>query len=139
MMATFLEAAVGSVGDDDAGSGSAVVNTLRQVGSAVAVAAMGSVLSGVYQRDLDPELGGLPSTGADAARESVFGAAAVAEKLGPTGSALLRSAQPAYVDGMSAVMWCCFGLAVVGAALCLALLPKRESFASVTPHRPGAG
>ncbi|MEV4214308.1 hypothetical protein [Micromonospora sp. NPDC049662] len=137
-MATSLEAAVGSVGDDDAGSGSAVVNTLRQVGSAVAVAAMGSVLSGVYQRDLDPALGGLPSTAADAARESVFGAAAVAEKLGPTGSALLRSAQLAYVDGMSAV-WCCFGLAVVGAALCLALLPKRESFASVTPHRPGAG
>ncbi|MFC7711221.1 MFS transporter [Micromonospora lupini] len=134
VMATSLEAAVGSVGDDEAGSGSAVVNTLRQVGSAVAVAAMGSVLSGVYQKDLDPALGGLPSAAADAAKESVFGAAAVAETLGPSGNALLRSAHLAYVDGMSMVMWCCFGLAVVGAVLCLAFLPEREPLASVPPR-----
>ncbi|MEU8210902.1 MFS transporter [Micromonospora sp. NPDC049044] len=127
VMATSLAAAVGTVGDDDAGSGSAVVNTLRQVGSAVAVAALGSVLSGVYRRELDPLLGGLPAAAADTVRESVFGAAAVAETLGPSGPALLGSAHQAYVDGMGVVMWCCFGLAVAGAVLCLAFLPRNGS------------
>ncbi|MEU4473600.1 MFS transporter [Micromonospora sp. NPDC023888] len=137
VMATSLAAAVGSVGDGGAGSGSAVVNTLRQVGSAVAVAAMGSVLSGVYQRDLDPALGGLPAAAADTVRQSLFGAAAVAETLGPSGAGLLRTAHQAYVDGMSMVMWCCFGLAVAGAVLCLAFLPNGDSPAAVAADDAG--
>ncbi len=45
------------------GAGAAVNNTLRQVGSVLGVALLGTVLANAYQRGIAPALAGLPSAG----------------------------------------------------------------------------
>ena len=60
---------------------------------------------------------------AQAAKDSVAGAAAVARALGDPG--LAHSADLAYLHGMSVVLLVCAGIAIVGSALVLAFLPSR--------------
>ena len=66
---------------------------------------MGSILNNVYQAHLSGQLAGLPANVQSAALSSVAVAASVAQHLpSPLGAQLLRSAQDAYVVGMSDVM-----------------------------------
>ena len=53
---------------EKAGSGSAVNNTFRQVGGALGVAVLGSVLSTVYRGDIESHLGARPRRGAQGGR-----------------------------------------------------------------------
>ncbi|MGE7438576.1 MFS transporter [Kitasatospora sp. NPDC001175] len=125
VMGPALDAAISASGGTDAGASSAVVNTLRQVGSALAVAGLGSILSAVFSRKVGPALHGLPAAVAHPARESVAAASAIADKLGPSGAGLRQAADLAYIDGMSAVMLSCAGAAVLGTIACLIYLPRR--------------
>lgn len=97
-----------------AGVGSAVNDTTRELGGALGVAILGSLLASSYDRDLGPALSGAPAPLAEAARSSLGGALAVAEQLGGgAGDALAEAARAAFVDGL--------GLAVtVGALAALA-------------------
>jgi hypothetical protein len=101
-----MDAVLGELPHDDAGSGTAVTMTLRQTGGALGVALLGSLLSEVYRSDLGPDA---PA----AARESIAGA---------PGSA---AAAAAFTNGMSAVLIVCGGLAIVGAVLTARWLPAR--------------
>ncbi|MFJ3666057.1 MFS transporter [Streptomyces sp. NPDC090106] len=104
---------------DRAGSGSGLLMTLRQVGAAIGIALLGSLLSGAFRDRLD--VTGLSAQAADTAGESVVAAHLVAAR---TGSAdLLASANDAYVHGMSLVMLVCGAAALVAALLAAALLP----------------
>ncbi|MFF3781156.1 MFS transporter [Streptomyces sp. NPDC001933] len=125
-MAPAMDAVTAEVGDE-AGAGAAVTNTLRQIGGALAVAVLGSVMSAVYSGGLGDALLGLPAPAADAARESVMGAAVVADGMGPQGAPLRAAAGAAFADAMSTVMLSCAGVVLLGAALCLLFLPARAS------------
>jgi EmrB/QacA subfamily drug resistance transporter len=124
-MAPAMDAVMQTVGGDEAGIGSAVTNTLRQVGGALAVAGLGSVLSAIYSGRITPALVGLPAPVARAATDSVMGAVAVAGQLGPAGGPVAHQAAVSFVAGMSAVMGVCSGIAILGAALVAAFLPSR--------------
>ncbi|MDL4815446.1 DHA2 family efflux MFS transporter permease subunit [Actinomadura opuntiae] len=126
-LAVAMDSAIAAVGGGEAGAGAAVTNTLRQVGGSLAYAAGGSILSVVYVRHLDPALHGLPPEAADAARDSVTGADAVAGRLGPAGAGLRAAAHTAFSDGMSAALLSTAGLCAVGALLCLWFLPARPA------------
>ncbi|MFI9826552.1 DHA2 family efflux MFS transporter permease subunit [Streptomyces sp. NPDC051913] len=123
--------ALGALPRDRAGSGSGLLMTLRQVGGAIGIALLGSLLAGTFQDRLD--VTGLPDRAADTAGESVVAAHLVAER---TGSAdLAASANSAYVHGMGVVLLVCGVAALVSALLAAAFLPgaRKADEAAGTP------
>jgi EmrB/QacA subfamily drug resistance transporter len=73
------------------GVGSAMNDLARELGGALGIAVLGSLLQSTYRAHL--EVGGLPQPVADKARDSL----ALAARLGPQ---VAQSAQSAFVDGM---------------------------------------
>jgi hypothetical protein len=110
---------MGSLPRAKAGVGSAVNDTTRQVGGALGVAILGSLLASTYRSSL--------GTGASAAaRASVGGALEAARTLGGApGAALAQAAKSAYVDGMSVGVTVAAGVALLGAVIALVFLPSR--------------
>ncbi|WP_175408955.1 MFS transporter [Streptomyces sp. TRM64462] len=108
---------------EKAGSGSAVNNTFRQVGGALGVAVLGSVLSAVYRRGIEGGLGALPPEARAAAGESVEATLAAAERLGPAGRSLVAPAHAAFLDALHVTALCAAGVAAVGAVVVAAFLP----------------
>ncbi|MGW3558817.1 MFS transporter [Streptomyces sp. NPDC000963] len=117
---------------EKAGSGSAINNTFRQVGGALGVAVLGSVLSSTYRGEIEGHLGGVPAALRSLAGESVEGTLAVAEKLGPAGRDLVAPAYQAFLDAMHVTAIASAAIALVGAAVVAAFLPGRA------PADPGA-
>ncbi|MDX3516647.1 DHA2 family efflux MFS transporter permease subunit [Streptomyces scabiei] len=115
-----MSGALGTLPADRAGSGSGLLMTLRQVGGAIGIALLGSLLAGVFRDRLDTA--GLPASAAETAGDSVVAAHAVAERAGAAD--LLMSANDSYVHGMGLVLLVCGGAALVAALLAVALLPS---------------
>ncbi|MFF0592868.1 MFS transporter [Streptomyces antibioticus] len=108
---------------DRAGSGSGLLMTLRQVGGAIGVALLGSLLAGAFRDRLD--VTGLPADAAHTAGESVVAAHLIAEKAGS--AQLAASANGAYVHGMTLVLLVCGAAALVAALLAAAFLPATQA------------
>ncbi|MFJ2559971.1 MULTISPECIES: MFS transporter [unclassified Streptomyces] len=88
-----------SVPKEQAGSASAVSETAYELGAALGIALLGSIVTGVY-RDF-PTPPGIPADTAAAAHQSLGGAVDAAATLpGPGGTELLAAAQGAFVDGL---------------------------------------
>jgi MFS transporter, DHA2 family, multidrug resistance protein len=127
-MIPALDAILGALPAGETGGGSALTRTLQNVGASLGVAIMGSILNNVYQAHLSGQLAGLPASVQSAAQSSVAVAASVAQHLpSPVGAQLLRSAQDAYVVGMSDVMLITAGMMLVGAVLMALFLPAHAS------------
>lgn len=109
-----------------AGVGSAMNDTTRELGGALGVAVLGSVVSSVYVDRLSAISAGLPEPLREAAESGLGGALAAAERLGPSGAQLVDTARLAFVDGMSTAA-VAGGMAVVLAALAAAWLLPRGS------------
>ncbi|MFF9072843.1 MFS transporter [Streptomyces sp. NPDC014646] len=108
-----------------AGSGSAVNNTFRQVGGALGIAVLGSVLSTVYRGGIEGHLDALPAGVRDVAGESIEATLAVAERMGPAGAPLVTAAHAAFLDAMHVTALCSAGVALVGALVVALFLPGR--------------
>jgi EmrB/QacA subfamily drug resistance transporter len=135
VMPPVTESVMASLPRERAGVGSAVLNTVRQVGGALGVAVLGSVLAAVY-RDRIGDLSALPAPAQAAARESIAGAYGVAERAGPVGTPLIDAANDAFVTAMH---WAAAGsaiMAVAGIGVVLAWLPRRS--APFAPPATGA-
>lgn len=117
-MVPAMTAALATLPPDRAGSGSGLLMTVRQVGSAIGIALLGSLLAGIFTDRLD--VAGLPGAAADRAGDSVVAAHLVAAKLGDR--PLAASADSAYVHGMDMVLLVCGVAAVITALLAAALL-----------------
>ncbi|MEU9187893.1 MFS transporter [Streptomyces sp. NPDC048484] len=118
-----MDGALGTLPADRAGSGSGLLMTLRQVGGAIGIALLGSLLAAAFRDRLD--VTGLPERAADTARESVVAAHLVAERAGTAD--LVTSADTAYVHGMSLVLLVCGIASLVTALLAGAFLPNTRS------------
>ncbi|PNG22928.1 MFS transporter [Streptomyces cahuitamycinicus] len=114
-----IDGALAALPADRAGSGSGLLMTLRQVGGAIGIALLGSLLAGVYRDRLD--VTGLPARAAGTAEESVVAAHLVAERTGAAG--LATSANSAYVHGMGVVLLVCGVAALLAALLAGTFLP----------------
>jgi EmrB/QacA subfamily drug resistance transporter len=133
-----MDAVMAAVGGDEAGAGAAVNSTLRQVGGALAVAALGSALSVSYARALRPALRALPAGDAAIARESVTQAVQLARRL-PAGGTLLREAAgAAFLHGMSIVMVSCAVVTALAALATLRYLPRHATTDGGGAARPPA-
>ncbi len=137
-IAVAMDAVMAAAGGDEAGAGAAVNSTLRQVGGAIAIAVLGSVLSASYARALRPALTALPATYAATARASIAEATQLARYL-PSGRALHTAAGTAFLHGMSIVMLVCAAITAVAALTSMCYLPGRVGGPRPEPtrdHRP---
>ncbi|MFF1926159.1 MFS transporter [Streptomyces sp. NPDC058221] len=117
-----MDAALGALPPERSGSGSGLLMTVRQTGSALGIALLGSLLAGAYSGRLDTT--GIPAAAADTAGDSVVAAHAVAARLGA--QRLADSADAAYLHGMSLVMLVIGATALVSALLVGAFLTGPE-------------
>jgi EmrB/QacA subfamily drug resistance transporter len=103
-MAPSTDSVMGSLPLGKAGVGSAVNDTTRQVGGALGVAIIGSVLASVYGTKVNEFLSsqGAPTEAIDAAKGSLGGANLVASQAPSPeqAAALLRVANSAFVDAL---------------------------------------
>jgi EmrB/QacA subfamily drug resistance transporter len=132
VMPPATESVMSSLPREKAGVGSAVSNTIRQVGGALGIAVLGSVLSSVYRARLDADLPGLPA----AARESISGAYGVADRLGAAGAPLIEVANAAFIDAIRVAALGSAVVALLGAGVVLAWLPRRSSSGAGPADRP---
>ncbi|ORM33844.1 MFS transporter [Williamsia sp. 1135] len=92
---------VSAVEPERAGAASAVSETAYELGVALGVAVLGSVVMSIFRRGLDT--GALDPSSAAAAQETLGGSSTVAAQLGPEAAvALTDSANAAFVSGMHA-------------------------------------
>ena len=125
-MTPATEALMSSLPKEQAGVGSAMNDTVRQVGGALGVAVLGSLLTSQYRGDMDAAVSGMPADAEHAATETVGGAVAVADSVGGrAGDALAGAAQTAFVDAMSVTVLVAAGVALLGAVVSAVLMPRK--------------
>ncbi|MFE2941370.1 MFS transporter [Streptomyces sp. NPDC059255] len=124
---------------EKAGSGSAINNTFRQVGGALGIAVLGSVLSATYRGGIEGHLGAVPAAARDAAAESIEATLAVAEKLGPAGRPLIGSAYDAFLDAMHVTALGSAAVALAGAVVVALFLPGRPPVERTAGKGNGTG
>ncbi|MFI5913665.1 MFS transporter [Dactylosporangium sp. NPDC051541] len=111
-----MDAVLGSLPRDQAGSGTAITMTFRQVAGALGVALLGSLTSAVYRDQLD--------TAPEPAKRSVAAAVTMAARTGD--GALALAARTAFVDAMATALLVCAATAVLGAVLVALFLPNAK-------------
>ena len=136
LLPTATNSVVGSVPQSDSGIGSASNSVALQVGGALGVAVIGSVLSTRYQDRMSAVIAGrhVPSGAAQAILGSLGGALAVAKSVGgSTGYALSQVAHTAFMSGNRASIAVGAGVALAGAVLALIRLPGNRAPARDKP------
>jgi EmrB/QacA subfamily drug resistance transporter len=124
--APTTESIMGSLPAAKAGVGSAVNDTVREVGGALGVAVLGSVMASQYSGAIASTTGSLPAGAAHAAGDSLGGAVLVAQQLGgSTGAAVLDAARTAYVSGFGLALTVAAVVAAAGAVVAAIWLPAR--------------
>lgn len=129
ILAPATESVMGALPIFKAGIGSAVNDTTRQMGGALGVAVIGSVMATVYRSRFGPffesNLAGIG--GLDAARNSIGAADEIARHL-PAGlqdlsTAVLASSRSAFIDGLHVALLVAAAASASGVLLALLFLP----------------
>ncbi len=129
IIAPATASVMGSLPRERAGVGSAINGTALQVGGALGVAVIGSVLASRYQGMMTHTLAGhaVPAVASHAILGSVGGALAVARIAGGAlGAALTAAARNAFVQGMDLALLVGVVVVSVSAALVAMALPSRR-------------
>ncbi|WP_141584316.1 MFS transporter [Actinomadura sp. WMMA1423] len=121
-MTVTADTVLASVPKDRSGAASAISETGLELGGALGMAVLGSVLNAVYRGVLDLPAG-VPAPAASAARDSLGGALQTAANLpGALAAEVAAAARNAFVDGMHAALACSAALAVLVALFALITL-----------------
>jgi EmrB/QacA subfamily drug resistance transporter len=143
LMPSATDSVLGTLTRDDTGVGSATNSTAMQVGGAMGVAVIGSVLSTRYQHTLEPALAGhhVPPVAAHTILGSLGGALAVARIVGGSlGAGLAHVARVGFALGSHSAFLVAAAVTGTGALLILAALPSRPlPEESVRRLEPGSG
>jgi MFS transporter, DHA2 family, multidrug resistance protein len=128
VMPPATESIMGSLPLAKAGVGSAVNDTTRQVGGALGVAVLGSVMSSTYGPRVADAISGfpLPAEQAKAIHDQIGAAMRVASEIGgPPGRALADVASRGFADGMSTAFLIGAAALALGAVIVALFLPAR--------------
>lgn len=120
------------------GVASAVNDTSRELGSALGIAVLGSVLNEQYRNSIAPALEGLPPRAAEGARQSIAFVQRGADQLGPAGPRLLADARQAFVDASSAALVTAAVVLVLAAFYVVVRAPGRSATGADMASRTGA-
>jgi MFS transporter, DHA2 family, multidrug resistance protein len=124
VMPAAMSIALGALSAERSGAGSALLTAMRQVGSTIGVAVLGTVIGTSYGSRVASAAAALPGQAAAAVRSSVGSGVAVAGQLGS--SSLLDTVRSAFVHGMDLMLWTCGGIAVGCALLAVIFLRARR-------------
>lgn len=137
-MAPLTSSIMGSLPLGKAGVGSAVNDTTRELGGALGVAVLGSLLQSVYRGKV-ADLAGVPAAARDLAQHSLGDALRAAGRLAPEdpsgAKALVDGAKQGYVSGMHLALVVAAGVAVLAVGLVLRYLPGNDKPTSLA--QPG--
>lgn len=126
-MPSLTDMVMASVPVEDAGVGSAVNDVSRELGSALGVAVIGSVISSIYRSNIDDQLAGrVPAEVIESAKEGIGVVAATVPSLpDDVAATTFDGASTAFVDAMNSGFW--LSAAALGAGVVLAawLLPNQ--------------
>jgi Na+/melibiose symporter-like transporter len=116
-----------SLPESKQGVASAVNDTARELGSALGIAILGSVLNAQYREGMARAVQGLPADAADAAQGSIAATqTADVQGLGSAGDALASAARLAFVDGINAAMLVAAGIVAMAAIVVAVLAPSAK-------------
>jgi MFS transporter, DHA2 family, multidrug resistance protein len=115
---------VGTAPPEQAGAASAIAETSSELGGALGIAILGSIVNAIYRSAMASAVpAGVPHSVAEAARDTLGGAVAVAQQLpGETGTALLAIAGDAFSRAFEITVGICGAIAVAAAMLAAILL-----------------
>lgn len=123
----LTDTVMAAVPEEDAGVGSAVNDLSRELGGALGIAIIGSVVSGLYRSNIDAALtGAVPVDVVDLARQSV-GAAAISARNLPaeTAATVLNAANNAFVEAMTAGFRISAVILAMVVVIAFTLIPRR--------------
>jgi Na+/melibiose symporter-like transporter len=134
VMAPATESIMSVVPREKAGAGAAVNNSVRQVGGALGVAILGSVLAASYSAHLGSAVDALPGGARESARQSIVATLQVVRQVQAGGdrdaaraaAALVEPAREAFVSAMHVTAVFTAGAALVAAFVVLMWLPGRR-------------
>lgn len=133
-MSPSTAAITASLPEEKQGVASALNDTVREMGGAVGIALIGSVLNSAYQANIEPATSALPPAVAEPVNEGIGGALAVTAQMGADGTALLDSARQAFVDGMIPALLLAAGLSLAAAIYTALRGPKTAAEAEPRLH-----
>jgi Na+/melibiose symporter-like transporter len=139
VMAPATESIMSVVPREKAGAGAAVNNSVRQVGGALGVAILGSVLAASYAAHLGSSVDALPAEARESASQSIVATLVAVEQVQTSGdedaaraaAAVVDPAREAFVSAMHITAVFTAGAAIVAAFVVLVWLPGRRE--RVTP------
>ncbi|MEL6890223.1 MAG: MFS transporter [Actinomycetota bacterium] len=108
------------------GVASALNDTVRELGSSVGIALIGSLLASGYGSSIAPTAEQLPAEVAHPVEEGIGPALAVAGQLGDDGAPIVEAARSAFLDGWGSTMWVATALAFA-AAIAGVVMARRRS------------
>lgn len=131
--AQLTSVVMSDVPKERSGQASTVQSTVRQVGTALGIAATSTVFASLLSRGITGALSAAPGVNVDAASEIEEG---IIESLGaslvsmhdaaiPIGATILDAVTPVYTRAVNASLWVTTGILVVGALAALALPSDR--------------
>jgi DHA2 family multidrug resistance protein-like MFS transporter len=138
VLPSATESVMSSLPREKAGVGSAVSNTIRQVGGALGVAVLGSVLSAAYRSNMTPYVAHLPAPARGTASESISGGYAVAARLGAAGRTLIGHVNDSFVQAMHYSAIGSAIVALVGLVVVFVWLPRHSASPLPVPVEPEA-
>jgi EmrB/QacA subfamily drug resistance transporter len=113
-----------SLPEEKQGVASSLNDTVREMGGAVGIALIGSVLNAAYRSSIEPTTAKLPAPLAEPVAEGIGGAYAVAARLGPHGHELVAAARQSFVDGMTPALLLAAAICVAAAAFTVLRGPR---------------
>jgi EmrB/QacA subfamily drug resistance transporter len=114
-MSPSTAAITSSLPEEKQGVASSLNDTVRELGGAVGIALVGSVLNATYRSNVASATAKLPPEAAEAVERGIGPAIAVASQAGAQGEPLLAAARQAYVDGMVPALLLAAGLTAFAA------------------------
>jgi EmrB/QacA subfamily drug resistance transporter len=130
-----MDTSLGALDPTRAGTGSAVIMAMRQVGGTIGVAILGTVANSAYRANLD--VTGLPAAASAAARRSVTAGTEIAQRSGS--GVLLESVRSSFSDAVGAVLTVSGVLAAAGIPLALWMMPRRAPGTAIPGDLGGPG
>jgi EmrB/QacA subfamily drug resistance transporter len=107
-----------------AGVGSAVNDTTRELGGALGVAVMGSLVASQFRSTMEGAVGGLPERATHSLADALQSGAATG---GARGAQIVHAAQTSFVDAFTSTLWVAAAVVVVASGIVAWLLRAKAT------------
>jgi EmrB/QacA subfamily drug resistance transporter len=124
-MSPTTDLLMSAVPREQAGMGSAMNDTTRELGGSLGVAVFGSLVASRYADQLAPAIANLPGQVHDAATGSLAGALKASQAIGPTGRSVAEAAKESWVSGFRFSLVVGAVVVAVAGAIAFKFLPDR--------------